>query len=159
MASKWVLLTDDDRAFILATKVPASLRKKIEGANKRIKVSSARGKGMGFQKWICAQLSLLLNIPYNQSDDESLIASRPSGGHKTDIILRGRAKQVFPFSIEAKAQENMNLVDTIEQAKTNTEAGTSWMVVHKRKALSEPVVIVGWKTFTELYKKVLDTIR
>ena len=160
MANKWILLSDEDRSTILAALPPTNATyKKIVRMSKTIKVSSARGKGMSFQKWICTELSKLLDLPYNQSDDESPIASRPSGGHATDIILRGKARKLFPFSIEAKAVENLNLFAAVEQARTNTEPGMNWMVIHKKKALSEPIVVVGWSTFTGIYKKVLDSMK
>jgi hypothetical protein len=132
-----------------------ALIKKIERAGERIKVRSAKAKGMGFQKWICEQISELLNIPFISGDDESLIASRNSGVNGVDIILRGEAKKRFPFSIEAKNCENLGIMDAVEQAQSNQAEGTDWMVVHKRKALKGAIVILSWHSFKDLYRKGL----
>jgi len=150
MASKWVLLTDKDQEAI-EWYCPAGspLHKKILQAKKRIKVSSAKGKGRNLQYWICEQISKFTGIPYKQSDDQCLIHSREMGQHGQDIILRGDALKLFPYSVESKSSEQLDLVGTIEQAKANTYAGTNWLIVHKRKALAEPIVIMEWETFME----------
>jgi hypothetical protein len=158
MASKYISLTEKERGIILSAlcsvrPVHTTLIRKIERSGERIKVRSAKSKGMGFQKWICEQLSTLLNIPFISGDDESLIASRNSGVNGVDIILRGEAKRKFPFSIEAKNCENLGIVDAVEQAKSNQAAGTDWMVVHKRKALKEVIVILSWDAFLKIWNK------
>lgn len=148
MASKWVLLTDKDRENILeGISIGGATYKKIEALDKRIKVSSAKGKGRNLQMWVCEQISKLLNIPFVQSDDSSLIASRPMGQHGLDCILRGEALKRFPYSIECKNSEQLDLVGTINQAKANEAKGTHWLIVHKRKALAKPIVIMEWDTF------------
>jgi hypothetical protein len=156
MATKHIALSDKERAEILMyLPVTHALHKKLEKAGKRITTSSARGKGMSFQKWVCTKLSDLLGETYIPGDDESAIASRNSGGNGTDIILRGGARKKFPFSVECKAQESMSLVDAIKQAETNETPTMRWMLVHKRKALTSPVVIMAWDVFAELYGRVL----
>lgn len=150
MASKWILLTDKDREAIAKFLDPSSATyKKIMQAEKRIKVSSAKGKGRNLQYWICEQISKFTGIPYKQSDDQCLIHSREMGQHGQDIILRGDALKLFPYSVESKSSEQFDLVGTIEQARANTYAGTNWLIVHKRKALAKPIVIMEWETFME----------
>lgn len=153
MANRLVNLSDKEREEIVKA-LPSSskLRSKIERAGNRIKVRSAKSKGMGFQKWICEQISELLNIPYVQGDDESLIASRSSGVNGVDIILRGEAKKRFPYSIEAKNCENLGIADAVVQAKSNQAPGTDWLVAHKRKALEEVIVMLSWDAFIKLVK-------
>lgn len=157
MAAKYVNLTDAERAELIKL-LPASskLRAKLERAGKRIKVQSAKGKGMNFQREICQKISDLIGIPYLRGNDDSLIESRGGGQHGVDIILRGEAKKRFPFSIEAKNQENMNLVETIKQAQENQVDGTTWLVVHRRKALPMDLVIMAWESFEELYGRKTD---
>lgn len=152
MAAKYVNLTDAERAELIKL-LPASskLRAKLERAGKRIKVQSAKGKGMNFQREICQKISDLIGIPYLRGNDDSLIESRGGGQHGVDIILRGEAKKRFPFSIEAKNQENLNLVETVKQAQENQIDGTTWLVVHRRKALPMDLVIMAWESFEELY--------
>jgi hypothetical protein len=157
MAAKYVNLTDAERAELIKL-LPASskLRAKLERAGKRIKVQSAKGKGMNFQREICQKISDLIGIPYLRGNDDSLIESRGGGQHGVDIILRGEAKKRFPFSIEVKNQENMNLVETIKQAQENQVDGTTWLVVHRRKALPMDLVIMAWESFEELYGRKTD---
>jgi hypothetical protein len=157
MAAKYVNLTDAERAELIKL-LPASskLRAKLERAGKRIKVQSAKGKGMNFQREICQKISDLIGIPYLRGNDDSLIESRGGGQHGVDIILRGEAKKRFPFSIEVKNQENMNLVETIKQAQENQVEGTTWLVVHRRKALPMDLVIMAWESFEELYGRKTD---
>lgn len=153
MASKWVLLTDKDRERILDALMGKPPYGKIADLDNRIKVSSAKGKGAKFQIDVCKYISQLIGIPFLQGNDDSLILPRNSGGNGVDIILRGKAKELFPFSVEAKNQEKLDLVSAIEQAKTNVGAGTDWLLVHRRKALSTDIVIMSWEAFAKIYGK------
>lgn len=157
MAAKYVNLTDAERAELIKL-LPASskLRAKLERAGKRIKVQSAKGKGMNFQREICQKIADLIGIPYLRGDDESLIESRSSGVNGTDIILRGEAKKRFPFSIEAKNSESLSLVDAVQQAQANQAEDTMWLVVHRRKVLPMDIVIMAWESFEELYGRKTD---
>ena len=159
MANKWVSLSTEERELIYILVACQDgrdrdkyqkLAKKLEKANTRIKVSSGKQKGRSMQYWVCEQISKLTGIPYKQSDDECEIHSREMGQHGTDIVLRGKAKKLFPYSVECKAQESLNLVDTIEQAKANVLPGTDWIVVHRKKALSSDIVMMEWDTFAKL---------
>ncbi len=152
MSAKWISLSDEDRAAILAAFPGTALAKKVTKANTRIKVASARGKGMAYQKVVADRLATLLGLAWDNSDDESPIATRSSGVNGEDIILRGEARKRLPFSFEVKNQENMSLVDTVEQVRTNAK-GKPWVVVHRRKALPEDVVIISFDTFLELLKR------
>ena len=146
MPSVWVNLTDADRKAI-AEKIP-SLAKKME--HKKIKVSSAKGKGMSFQRRVCEMISELIDIPYTK-DDTSLISPRISGCNGTDIILRGEAHKKFPFACECKASESLSLVSAIVQAKANITDEQGYIIFHKRRALLEPIVIMDFSAFCKLW--------
>ena len=119
---------------------------------KRIKISSAKGKGRNLQYWVCERISDIVDIPYNQSDDQCPIHSREMGQHGLDIILRGKAKFQFPYSIECKSSEQFNLVPTIEQVKSNMIDGTDWLIVHKKRAIPSPIVVMDWYAFEQLVR-------
>jgi hypothetical protein len=155
MATKAIQLTDEDRVEILASSVSEKLKRKMTRANTKIKPSSAKGKGRNFQYWVCEQLSSLLNVPYLQSDDSCDIHSREMGQHGKDIVLRGRAKDLFPFSIECKNCENLSLADVVAQASHNSTEEEPYLILHKRKTIPSPIVIMAWDTFANLYKKVM----
>ena len=130
-----------------------SLRKKLKRSLIPIKISSRKGKGRNLQKWVCKEISMLTSIPYKQSDDSCLIHSREMGQSGCDIILRGLAGQLFPFSVECKNSETLNLMKTIKQAKSNLKDLTDWMIVYKNKKLKRPVVIISWDCIMNLLKE------
>ena len=122
---------------------------------KRIKISSGKAKGRSLQQWGCRQISLLTGISYNQSDDSCEIHSREMGQHGTDIVLRGRAAEIFPFSIECKNAESFNIKETVKQAKQNQKEKTAMMIIYKCKEFKFPVVIMEWDTFNSMCKDML----
>lgn len=153
MASKWLNLTDAEQAMILAELPNTPLAKKVEKARQKIKVSSAKGKGRNLQQKVCRDIAKFLGIVYNQSDDNCDVHSREMGQKGADVILRGEARRKFPFSIECKASENLDLVGTINQAKNNEADNAHWLIVHKKKCLPNPIVILDWNVFLEAIKK------
>lgn len=128
------------------------LHKKLTNVMKTIKVRSAKNKGMALQIDFGKLLAETLGLTFDQKDDDAQIASRPSGQHGSDIILRGEAKKRLPFSFEAKCTENLALVAAINQAKENSD-GVDWVVVHRKKVLKEDVIIMAVNTFIKMLKK------
>lgn len=130
------------------------LIKKFERAEKTLKTSSRKGKGRNLQYWVCEKIAKLFNVDFVQSDDNCLIQSRPMGQHSVDIILRGKLRKKFPFSIECKAQESLSLPEWIRQAKENELPDTYWMLIFKKQTLgSKPIVCLDFETFLEFYKR------
>ena len=130
------------------------LIKKFNNAEKTIKVSSRKGKGRALQYWVCERIADIFGLQFVQSDDECLVQSRPMGQHSVDIILRGELKKKFPFSIECKAQETLNITEWIRQARENELPNTSWMLIFKKQTLgSKPIVCLDFETFLQYYKK------
>lgn len=155
---KTIVLNDSDIKKLVSLKeVPNNLKKRLEKllSKKSIKISSRKAKGRDLQKWVCSKISELTNFPYDQSDDQCLIHSREMGQHGNDIILRGEALKKFPFSIECKNSETLNLLETIEQVQANQIEETDWLIVHKRKTLKTPIVIMDWDSLEKLYKGLL----
>lgn len=139
-----------DKSVTLAEK----LIKKFERAEKKIKTSSAKGKGRSLQYWVCERIAEMFGIKFVQSDDTCLIQSRPMGQHGTDIVLRGELYNKFPYDIECKAQESLSIPDWVRQARANTKEGRKWLVVFKKQTIGgEPLALMDWSTFEELFKK------
>jgi hypothetical protein len=127
------------------------LYKKMIRATKKIAVQSAKSKGRDFQYWICTQIAHFLHITFLQADDFCPIHSREMGQAGSDIVFRTlEAQEKFPFTVECKAAESFELLKTIEQVKANQKNGTDWLIAHKRKALTEPIVIMAWSAFAKL---------
>ena len=136
------------------TKESKKIIGKLERAEKKIKVSSAKGKGRGLQYWVCDRIAKMFGLEFIQSDDDCLIQSRPMGQHSVDIILRGELKKKYSFSIECKCQENLSLPEWIRQARENTLPNTYWMLVFKKQTIGhEPLVVMEWDTFERLFEK------
>ena len=129
------------------------LMKKLRNNAKTISVASRKSKGRNLQKFICQEISELIGTNYNQQDDQCLIHSREMGQAGIDIILRGNAIVEFPFSVEAKCSEGLNLLETYNQVLSNVVKGTDWMIVHQRKSIPETLCIISWDTFKKLFKK------
>ncbi len=131
----------------------SKLYKKLEKTQKRITVASAKAKGRNLQSWACDKLAELLDLTWDQQDDQSLLAFRPMGQAGTDVILRGEAYTRFQYDPECKSVESLNLVTTVEQARNNTKPGRDWLIIHRKKALPETIVMMGWDAFARLWKK------
>lgn len=155
--NRWVCLTDEEISFVRAVISPdilpeskfpekKALLKKLEKSQTRIKISSGKDKGRALQQWVCARIGNLVGIEYNQQDDNCLIHSREMGQAGVDVILRGEAQQRFPFAIECKSTESMNMTAFIRQAQEYQKPGLDWLVVYRAKALKNPVVIMAWET-------------
>jgi len=99
---------------------------------RRITVASSKAKGRRFQQEIAKDISELIDLPFGR---DLLIDSRPMGQSGCDIILVGEAREKFPFSVEAKNQENMSIQSWIRQAKTNIMPDTHWILFFKKNRL------------------------
>ena len=117
---------------------------------KRIAIRSAKAKGRNFQNWVAEQISKLLEIPYGKDE---LIASREAAQSGTDIRLIGKAKELFNFAVECKAQETLSLYTWIIQAESNSK-NNNWLLFHK-KARKSPIVIMGAEEFFKLVDKAI----
>jgi len=128
------------------------LIKKFENAEKKIKVSSAKGKGRGLQYWVCDRIAKIFGIEFVQSDDTCLVHSREMGQHGTDICLRGELYKKFPFDIECKSCESLSVPDWVRQARTNKKENRDWLVVFKKQTIGhEPLIIMEWETFEKIF--------
>jgi hypothetical protein len=143
--------SSDEKLYNSGIKIINRLKKIL----KPIKKSSAKGKGRDLQKWVCERIADLFQIEYNQQDDNCVIHSREMGQPGIDIIIRGYLKDFFPFAIECKSSEQLNLLKTIQQAKKNSKNNDWWIIVHKNKSMKNPAVIMSWDCFYSLNKEIL----
>lgn len=75
---------------------------------------SAKAKGRRLQQWV--RDTLLKFAPTLQPDD---IRSTSMGAGGEDLLLSPAARNVYPFSIECKNQEALNIWAALEQAEEN----------------------------------------
>jgi len=110
-----------------------------------MKTSSAKAKGRKLQQWFRDQLVEQLEL-----DPEDL-ESRPMGSQGEDIILGKNSRQSFPYSVECKNQERVNVWESYEQAKTNCKGYEPLLVIKKNG--KTPLVVVDAEHFLEIVNK------
>jgi len=121
---------------------------------KRIKVSSAKAKGRRLQQWVAKQISNITGIICGKDE---LIESREMGQAGTDIKLYGKAREMFPFSVECKYQETWAIPTWIKNAKVNQIKGTDWILFVKKNR-HEAIAIMDAEIFFSLYEQILANI-
>ena len=115
-----------------------------------MKTSSAKAKGRKLQQWFASIMVKTLNL------HEEDLESRPMGSQGEDIIMGRESREKFPYSIECKNQEAVNVWRAYEQASTNCK-GYEPLVVIKRNR-SKPLVLVDAEHFVALHKKALTPL-
>mgnify|MGYP003651573497 FL=1 len=106
---------------------------------------SAKAKGRRLQQWIRDKLVESLEV------DVEDVRSVSMGAGGEDILLSKAARDKFPFSIEAKNQERVNLWKSWEQANKN-KGIYSPMLVIKRNGQT-PLVVLEADEFFEMVNR------
>ena len=110
-----------------------------------MKTQSAKAKGRRFQQWVRDKLIDTLGV---HPED---IESRSMGAGGEDLIMARAAREKFPYSIECKNLESLNIWKSYEQAQLNC-GDYEPIVVIKRNNV-KPLVLVDADYFIELHKK------
>ncbi len=119
---------------------------------KKISVQSAKAKGRKLQQWTANLISRVTHLPWGKDE---LIASREMGQSGVDVRLIGEAKQLFPFSVECKAQEKWSIHEWIKQAQENEMENTAWLLIAKRNH-EKPIMAMDAEKFFMLWSQVLN---
>lgn len=112
-----------------------------------MKTASAKAKGRRFQQWVRDQLIESLEI---HPED---IESRSMGAGGEDLIMARAAREKFPYSIECKNQEAVNVWKSYEQAKENS--GNYEPVLFIKRNNTKALAVVDADYFINLHKNVL----
>ena len=110
--------------------------------------SSAKAKGRKLQQWFRNLLIEKLDI---HPED---IESRSMGASGEDLIMARAAREKFPYSIEAKNQESVNIWKAYEQAEENSGDYEPIVVLKRNK--SKPLVLIDADYFVKLHDKLVD---
>ena len=110
-----------------------------------MKTQSAKAKGRRLQQWFRDLLIEKLDI---HPED---IESRSMGAGGEDLIMARAARQIFPYSIECKNQESVNLWKSYEQAQENSKDYEPVVVLKRNK--TKPLVLVDAEYFVKLHEK------
>ena len=109
-----------------------------------MKTSSAKAKGRRFQQWVRDQLIEQLDV---HPED---IESRSMGAGGEDLILARAAREKFPYSIECKNQESINIWKAYEQAQENSKNYEPIVIIKRNN--TKPLVLVAADFFMKLHK-------
>ena len=110
-----------------------------------MKTQSRKAKGRRLQQKFMQLLIEKLEI------DPEDIESRSMGAGGEDLIMSKAARQKFPFSVECKNQERLNVWSAWEQAKGNRGIYEPLVVIKKNGV--DPLVVLDAKIFMEYVKE------
>lgn len=110
-----------------------------------MKTSSAKAKGRNLQKWVVDQL-----VEHLDADPED-IESRPMGSQGEDVIMGKLTREIFPYSVECKNVERLNVWDAYEQASSNCKGYEPIVVMKKNR--KKPLVVVDAEYFVKMHAK------
>ena len=110
-----------------------------------MRTQSKKAKGRRLQQWV--RDILIEKLEVHPED----IESRSMGAGGEDLIMSRSAREKFPYSIECKNQESLNIWKSYEQAQQNS-GNYEPIVVIKRNNV-KPLVLVDADYFVELHKK------
>ncbi len=110
-----------------------------------MKTSSAKAKGRRFQQWVRDQL-------IEQLDED--IESRSMGAGGEDLIMARAAREKFPYSIECKNQETLNIWKAYEQAESNSNFYEPVCFIKRNN--QKPLVVVDAEYFVRLHNERVD---
>ena len=108
-----------------------------------MKPQSAKAKGRRLQQE--TRQTLIEELDIHPED----IESRSMGAGGEDLIMARAARAKFPYSVECKNQEKVNVWKSYEQAKAN--CGDYEPVLFMKKNNSKPLVVVDAEFFVNLF--------
>lgn len=111
-----------------------------------MKTSSAKAKG----RRLCQSVVDLLLAAFDTLQPDDLIVTS-SGATGEDIRLSPLARQAFPFSVECKNQEKLNIWAALEQAESNCAGFTPLLVFSRNRSKTYAVIEVD--KFIEIVKE------
>lgn len=114
-----------------------------------MKPASAKNKGRVLQKWM---RDLILETFTDLEMDDVRSTSSGCGGE--DLQLSPAARRSFPYSVEAKNCERLNVWAAYEQAAANSGKHEPLLVMKKNR--KKPLVVLDAEAFMELVKKAND---
>ena len=110
-----------------------------------MKTQSAKAKGRRLQQWFRDLLIEKLDI---HPED---IESRSMGAGGEDLIMARAARQRFPYSIECKNQESINVWKSYEQAQENSKDYEPVVVLTRNN--TKPLVLVHAEYSLKIHEK------
>ena len=113
-----------------------------------MKPKSAKAKGRRLQNEVAQDIAATLMVP------EEGVRGAIMGESGCDIKLAYTLRTEFPFSVECKNVERLNIWEALAQAEKNAVPGTMPVVVIRRNNI-KPWAVIPWTLFLELIKNGL----
>ena len=104
-----------------------------------MKTQSAKAKGRRLQQWTRDQV--LESYPKLTEDD---VRSTGMGQGGADLQLSTAAKDVFPFELECKNQERVNVWASFEQCESNAGEREPLLIIKRNCCAPLAVVDAEW---------------
>ena len=98
-----------------------------------MKSRSAKNKGKRLQNSV---RDLILE-KFNQLEEDDV---RSMGDSGEDILLSPAARKLFPFSVECKNQEKLNIWSSLEQTETNAGKHTPLLIFKRNRSKTYAVL-------------------
>ena len=111
-----------------------------------MKTQSAKAKGRRLQQWVRDLLIEKLDI------DAQDIESRSMGAQGEDVMMSRAARDKFPFSVECKNVEKLNVWAAYEQACANAGDYTPLLVIKKNN--HKPLIVIDAEEFVNIMENV-----
>lgn len=111
-----------------------------------MKTQSRKNKGRKLQQWVVKKLIEVLEV------DPEDVKSTSMGAGGEDVILSKAGRKAFPYSVECKNQERVNLWSSWEQAVANSGRYQPLLIVKKNR--QKPLAILDAEHFIEIQGNV-----
>ena len=111
-----------------------------------MKAQSAKAKGRRFQQEVASLIQDVFDLP------EEDVVSRSMGASGTDIMLSHNAISKFPFAVECKNVERLNIWQAFNQAEENSSDRLAPLLVIARNR-SRPLAVMDLQEFLLLVEK------
>ena len=111
-----------------------------------MKTQSGKAKGRRLQQWVMNQI---LDRFTGLADDD--VTSRSMGCGGEDVLLSPKARAKFPFSIEAKNTERLNLYKAYNQCIDNSKELHEPLLIIKKNH-HKPLAVVDAEYFIRHWK-------
>lgn len=111
-----------------------------------MKPQSCKQKGRKFQQQIASDIRQAFNIP----DPDAV--STGMGQQGADIKLSIAAREAFPFAVECKNVERLNVWESWEQAETNAVKEKLNPLLLIRRNGHKPLAVIDWDLLLEIIR-------
>lgn len=108
-------------------------------------VQSRKSRGRRLQQHVAKRIREIFDLSSND------VCSAPMGVSGMDVQLSDRARLCFPWAVEAKNQQRVNIWESWEQAKTNAEGLKPVLIVKRNR--SDVLAVVDLEEFLRLVKE------